>query len=402
MTVLMLIIALPHSAKAATAGYAHVHSDGHSVLRSVTGPAHSLSSHAGEVVAVLPFSRLAWLRVQLPPASHGTRLQHVLHGLLEDRLLDEPQHLHIALPPDAESVARTGGSLLVAVCDKQWLRDVLAPFQAAGLTVQRLVPELSPSDTPRLHVMGEPERSHSVFSHADGVALLPPNTAQWSAFAGLATDALQIHAEPAMVARVQATLQRQPRLQSAAQRWVQSSQSAWDLAQGEWAQGRTQQIQRQMLAIWQTLRHAPAWRPVRWGLSALLVLQVVGLNALAWRERSALDAQQASLQSILKNTFPSVALVVDAPLQMQREVDVLLQKSGALSRTDFEPLLAALAGVLPAGQAPSQIHFAQHSLRVQGVTLDANATSTPALTTQGLQLRQDGQDTWVLQAEGAP
>ena len=350
MTVLMLIIALPHSAKAATAGYAHVHSDGHSVLRSVTGPAHSLSSHAGEVVAVLPFGRLAWLRVQLPPASHGTRLQHVLHGLLEDRLLDEPQHLHIALPPDAESVARTGGSLLVAVCDKQWLRDVLAPLQAAGLTVQRLVPELSPSDTPRLHVMGEPERSHSVFSHADGVALLPPNTAQWSAFAGLATDALQIHAEPAMVARVQATLQRQPRLQSAAQRWVQSSQSAWDLAQGEWAQGRTQQIQRQMLAIWQTLRHAPAWRPVRWGLSALLVLQVVGLNALAWRERSALDAQQASLQSILKNTFPSVALVIDAPLQMQREVDTLQRGAGHITSTDFEPMLAAAASARQRGE----------------------------------------------------
>jgi general secretion pathway protein L len=398
----MLLIALPHSANTTSAGYAHVHSDGHSVLRSATGAASTLSTHAGEVVAVLPYSRLAWLRLQLPPASHGARLPHVLHGLLEDRLLDEPQHLHIAIPPDAERVARTGGPLLVAVCDKQWLRDVLTPLQAAGLTVQRLVPELSPSDTPLLHVMGEPEQSHSVFSHADGLTLLPPNTAQWSAFAGLATDTLQIYAEPAMVARVQATLQRQPLLQSAAQRWVQASQSAWDLAQGEWAQGRAQHAQRQIQAAWQTLRHAPAWRPVRWGFTALLVLHVVGLNALAWRERSELNAQEASLQSILKNTFPAVTLVIDAPLQMQREVDALQQKTGIASRTDFEPLLAAFADVLPAGQTPSHIHFTPHSLRVQGVTLDANAPLTPALKTQGLQLRQDGNDTWVLQAEAAP
>lgn len=395
----MLIIALPHSAHANT-GYAHVHSDGHSVLRSATGAAATLSAHAGEVVAVVPHSRLAWLRVQLPPASHGPRLQSVLHGLLEDRLLDDPQQLHIVLAPDAEQTARTGGDTLVAVCDKQWLRDALAPLQAAGLTVQRIVPELSPSDKPVLQVMGEPDHSQSLLCHADGVTLLPPNTAQWRAFAELSQDNLQIQAEPAMVTRVQSTLQRQPMLQSAAQRWVKSSQSDWDLAQGEWAQGPLQRLQRQLLAAWQTALHAPAWKPVRWGVVALIALQVLGLNALAWRERSALNAQQASLQSILKTTFTSVTLVIDAPLQMQREVDALKQKSGSASSTDLEPLLAALAGVLPAGQTPQQIHFANHALRVQGVTFDSNAAGMARLKAQGLNLRQDGNDTWVLQAEG--
>jgi general secretion pathway protein L len=374
------------------------------VLRSATGAEVTLSAHAGEVVAVVPHSRLAWLRVQLPPASHGPRLQSVLHGLLEDRLLDDPQVLHIVLAPDADTTARLGGETLVAVCDKQWLREALAPLQAAGLTVQRIVPELSPSDKPVLQVMGEPDHSQSVLRHAHGVALLPPNTAQWRVFAELSAelsqDDLQIQAEPAMVARVQSTLQRQPMLQSAAQRWVKSSQSDWDLAQGEWAQGRAQRVQRQVLAAWQSLLHAPAWKPVRWGAVALVALQVLGLNALAWRESSALNAQQASLQSILKTTFPSVTLVIDAPLQMQREVDALQQKSGAASSTDLEPMLAALAGVLPAGQTPQQIHYANHALRVQGVTLDSNSTGLARLKAQGLSLRQDGNDTWVLQAEG--
>ena len=399
MTVLMLIIALPHSAHANTS-YAHVHSDGHSVLRSATGAAATLSAHAGEVVAVVPHSRLSWLRVPLPPASHGPRLQSVLHGLLEDRLLDDPQQLHIVLAPNANDIARTGGDTLVAVCDKTWLRDALAPLQAAGLTMQRIVPELSPSDNPVLQVMGEPDHAHSVLCHAHGVTLLPTNTAQWRAFAELSQDDLQIQAEPAMVARVQSTLQRQPMLQSAAQRWVKSSQSAWDLAQGEWAQGRAQRVQRQALAAWQTLWHAPSWQPVRWGVLALVMLQVLGLNALAWRERSALNTQQTALQNILKATFPSVTLVIDAPLQMQREVDALQQKSGSASSTDFEPLLAALGSILPAAQTPQQIHFANHALRVQGVSLDSNSAGVANLKAQGLNLRQDGNDTWVLQAEG--
>lgn len=398
----MLIIALPHTAHATATGYAHVHSDGHSVLRSATGAAATLSAHAGEVVAVVPHSRLAWLRVQLPPASHGPRLQPVLQGLLEDRLLDDPQQLHLVLDPAAAHLARTGGPAWVAVCDKQWLRDTLAPLQTAGLTVQRIVPELSPSASPVLQVMGEPDHAHSVLCHADGVTLLPPNTAQWHAFAALATEELQIQAEPAMVTRVQSTLQRQPMLQSAAQRWVKSSQSDWDLAQGEWAQGHAQRAQRHVLAAWQTLWHAPAWQPVRWGLAALLALQVIGLNALAWRERSILNEQQAALHSILKTTFPSVSLVMDAPLQMQREVDVLQQKSGLASRTDLEPLLAALAAVLPPGQTPTQLHFANHALRVQGATLDGHGAGAAQLTALGLSLQQEGNDTWVLQAKETP
>jgi general secretion pathway protein L len=241
-----------------------------------------------------------------------------------------------------------------------------------------------------------------VLCHPQGVTLLPPNTAHWHALTDTDRDDLQIYAEPAMVARVQSTLQRQPMLQSTAQRWVASTQSGWDLAQGEWAQGSAQRLQRQAQSAWQALRHAPAWRPVRWGLLALFALQVVGLNALAWREHSALNEQQAALQHILKATFPSVSLVIDAPLQMQREVNALQQKSGVASSTDLEPLLASLARVLPAGQLPTQLHYANHALRVHGVSLTPDEAAQATLKAQGLSLRQEGADVWVLQAGGTP
>lgn len=348
----MLIIALPHSANA-SAGYPHVHTDGHSVLRHATGAAATLSAHAGEVVAVVPHSRLAWLRVQLPPASHGARLQSVLQGLLEDRLLDDPQHLHLVLAPDAQHTARTGGDTLVATCNKTWLREALAPLHAAGLVVQRIVPELSPSDAPVLHVMGEPDHAQSVVCHPHGVTLLPPNTAQWHAFGELKLTDASLYAEPAMVTRVQNTLQRQPVLQSAAQRWVQSSQSAWDLAQGEWAQTHRQRAQRQLQALWQNLRHAPTYQALRWGMVAWLALQAL---MVAW-----------------------------SPVPIPQ------------SRADLEPLLVALAPVLPQASSAQQLDFVNHTLRVQGVTIDTASPHIARLAEQGLRLSADGADTWVLQ-----
>ncbi|MEI6718421.1 MAG: GspL/Epsl periplasmic domain-containing protein, partial [Betaproteobacteria bacterium] len=148
----------------------------------------------------------------------------------------------------------------------------------------------------------------------------------------------------------------------------------------------------------------PAWRSVRLGLAALLVLQVVGLNAMAWREQHALDQQKTQLSQILSSAFPSVRLIIDAPLQMQREVDTLQQNAGRVTSTDFEPLLAAAASALPNGVVPIQWHFAHHVLRAQGLQLNdaqANVAQT-ALKAKHLQLRQEGNDVWVIQPEAAP
>ena len=406
----MLIISLPHNPKDATSGYTHVHSDGYQVVRSGVGAASFLSAYAGEVLALIPHTRLSWLSVQFPPGSHGARLGAVLAGLLEDRVLDDVADLHCVVDPASADVPRSGGVALVATCSKSWLREVLAPLQATGLVLQRLVPELSARAQPLLCVMGTPEQSQSVLCHSQGVTLLPPNVAQWKAFpaftayATLSAAQAPLVAEPAMVERVEQLLQRRPVMQNAAQRSVVAAQSDWDLAQAEWEQGRSQRFLRLAQHAWQTLLHAPAWRIVRIGLASLLVLQVVGLNAMAWREQRALDQQKAQLSQILTTAFPSVQLVIDAPLQMQRGVDALQRNAGRITSTDFEPMLASTANALPEGLVPTQWHFANHVLRAQGVQLNeaqANAAQT-TLKAKHLQLRQEGADVWVIQPEATP
>ena len=89
---------------------------------------------------------------------------------------------------------------------------------------------------------------------------------------------------------------------------------------------------------------------------------------------------------------------------MQREVDALQHLAGQVSSTDFEPMLAATAGALPDGAMPQQWHFANHVLRAQGLSLteaQANAAQT-VLKTKHLQLRQEGNDVWLVQPEAAP
>jgi general secretion pathway protein L len=119
--------------------------------------------------------------------------------------------------------------------------------------------------------------------------------------------------------------------------------------------------------------HAPLWRPARWGLALLLVANLVGLNAWAWRTQAELKERRAQVQAMLTDTFPHVKVVVDAPAQMAREVAALRQASGAASPRDLEPMLDALAQVNAASSVPDAIDYAGGELRVKGVSVASSA-----------------------------
>ena len=87
---------------------------------------------------------------------------------------------------------------------------------------------------------------------------------------------------------------------------------------------------------WQNFWQSPAWRPVRWGLAALLLANIVGLNAWAWQQQSSLNAKRTQMNNLLTQSFPSVKVVVDAPLQMSRELTALRQATGANAVQNLE------------------------------------------------------------------
>src|SRR3989344_5303385 len=128
--------------------------------------------------------------------------------------------------------------------------------------------------------------------------------------------------------------------------------------------GRTRAL-RKAGSLASALLNAPQWRAARWGAALLVVAHLVGLNAWAWQERKALAAKQAAVRSTLTQTFPKVQVVVDAPVQMERELAQLRQAAGAVSARDLEPLLAAAGATLPSGRQPTGIEYAPGELRLR-------------------------------------
>ena len=71
---------------------------------------------------------------------------------------------------------------------------------------------------------------------------------------------------------------------AAPERWLQSLRQGWNLAQFDLKLSASQRRGKWLPRAWRTLARDPAWRPVRWSLGALLGLQLLGLNLLAWQE----------------------------------------------------------------------------------------------------------------------
>ncbi|MFD1711640.1 general secretion pathway protein GspL [Ottowia sp. GY511] len=338
-----------------------------------------------EVVAMAPASQVSWHRVTLPrgvgPGS--PRLRPTLVGMLEDVLLDDPDQLHFAVDPDAAG----GGNAWVAVCNRAWLAAHLRALDAAQRPITRIVPELRPrTGALRMIVTGEPDHAR-VLMTGDGVpggaqalpftqgtlALLPPDALKANSDGDGAP--LELLAEPAVAELAEQLLNRRVTIHQPAKRLLAASRSNWDLAQLDLARtGRARAVKRAG-AMWRDFLHAPQWRPARWGVAVLLLANLAGLNLWAWRTQDELQTRRAQVNGTLTESFPHVRAIVDAPVQMSREVASLRQRSGATSHRDLEPMISALGQVLGTQTTPSAIEYSAGELRVKGVPLPASALS---------------------------
>lgn len=371
-----LIITLPTAPQDTAALYDYVLTpDGHSVTGNQRVPLALLPlvGPSDEVVAVVPAQHLSWHPVQLPKGTLGRRylqdssplrVRAILDGLLEERLLDETQNLHFALAPGVPD----DGPVWVAVCDRAWLQGALQALEQSGHRAARIVPEFAPEslgDT--LYVKGEADAAQLVFTHRGGVTVWPLSKAAVALLGW--PEAAPVVAEPAVAALAEQLLHRPVTLQQSAQQRLQAAASAWDLAQFELVNSSGARTLKRWSAHTRSLLRAPRWRAARWATLALLAVNLIGLNAWAWKEQASLKAQRLAINAVLSSTFPKVQVVVDAPLQMAREVASLQQASGVASSRDLEAMLGALATVAPATSVPAAIDYVPGELRLKGLKL---------------------------------
>ena len=399
-----LAIYLPQGAAGVTLTYDYaLIADGHNLIDHACVSAALLpaTARASEVVAVVPVELLSWHRVELPKGmgTGSARLRPVLEGLLEDRLLDETTQLHLALEPAA---GPGGGPVWVAACDKSWLHGHLQALETAQRRVSRVVPEFSPeAGVLRMHVISVAGLPQLIMTGGQvaGVMRLPLTTAAMALAPSTEDDAeILMFAEPEVVELAEKLLQRKVELTTRPQRWLEAAQSPWDLAQFELASSSRLRAFKRLTMFARDLLHAPAGRPARWGFALLVVIHLVGLNIWSWQVQNNLQAQRTAITTTLTQTFPRIKLVVDAPLQMERELVVLRQTSGTLSGRDLEPVLAALGSVARADLSLGAIEFMAGETRLKGMQLGAPEASqlSEQLQRLGYAARQDG-DTFFIQ-----
>ena len=408
----LLIITLPAQALRSATQLDYVISRDGSALDTQSSapwsllPASARAAQVTQVVLVLPLERVSWHQVQLPPgAARSARLRAVLEGLVEDQLLDDVADLHLAL----QSPLPTQGPVWLAACDKAWLLDSVREVEQAGFYISALVPELAPSAlgdgaaraSAQLYAVDSAQGPQWVHSSTTGLTRWPLQAAALAALQP--AEDLPVFAEPAVATQAETLLGRPLFLQTGAQRAWLASQGTWDLAQFGIVASRGGRSFRHFTQGLQQFYSAARWRPVRWGLWALLLVQVLGLNLYAYQQQAAVNQERLAMQAAFTSTFPKVQVVVDAPVQMQREVDQLRQRSGQVAQDDAEVMLSVLLQTASFPAVPTSVHYQGAELKIEGLPLgkDALAELTRAMQARGYQLQAQGASV-TMRAKGAP
>lgn len=329
--------------------------DGRSV--TTTGQAAvRLLPPAERLVLVLAEADVAWHRVNVPKAP-PTRLRAALGGVLEDHLLEDDGALHLALGPDTVP-GRLGW---VAATDARRLTAALAALDDAGRPADAVVASAAPG-APRghFHVGGDVDGATVADDDHPWLTLVRPDGVWCVRLAGglvkarLPADALsgvRWSATPSAANAAEKLLSRAMPLMSDGGRALEAAQGNYNLMQFELAPRHRgsralRDLGKQLLSR--------EWRAVRWGLAALVGVQLVGLNAHAWQQRQALQAKREAMSTLLRTAHPGVKVVLDAPVQMLRETERLRAAAGRAGEGDLEALLGAAAQAWPDGLGPAQ------------------------------------------------
>ncbi|HYR26157.1 MAG TPA: type II secretion system protein GspL, partial [Aquabacterium sp.] len=223
---------------------------------------------------------------------------------------------------------------------------------------ERVVPAMTPDEPAtaffhEAHDVGDAEADAGsevllTWSSPDGVASWP---LAGSLARGLLPDPLPVQARffatPPVAAQAERWLGRAVTVMPQHETLLLAARSLWNVLQFELTP-RSKGVYA-LSDRWRRLM-APQWRPARIGALALVAVQILGLNLWAWQQKQQLQVKRAQMTVVLKQAHPQVQVVLDAPVQMQRETDALRAQAGQPGDSDLETLMAAVASAWPVGR----------------------------------------------------
>jgi general secretion pathway protein L len=332
-----------------------------SLLRAQTTAPEDMP-RADDVEIVLPAARVLFARLALPRVGAAT-LRDLLPFAVEDRLLGDPSHIHaVAGRTDAR------GETLVAVIDREWLRGMLDIVRSVGLRPARAYCESALATGPGGDwnlVLGE-ARGLLVDDAGAGVAFDRSSGAALPLALRIALDEASARAGRPAVIRVHTEGDTAaPDLAH----WISEAGVAmepgtrWEaLAGAAPAAGAIDLLTQDFAARSQHLERLRVPRAAFLVAAAIVLVQLAFDGAETWRLARERDQLRAQVESTFRSAFPEAKVVVDARLQMERNLESLRRSRGLAAGDDF---LARLTRAAHDGAVPVRsIDYAHGELKV--------------------------------------
>ncbi len=350
-------------------------------LRATTGELQRSGSaapaelpRADQVEIIVPASSVLFTEVRLPPV-RGQKLRQLLPFAVEEKILSDPDQVQVATGlRDAQGMTR------VAILDRAWLDSVCDRLRQLGFRPERgfaetCLPELEPQAWTLIW------DGHEGFVRTDQGA-------------GLALDSMGDEGAPFGLRRaVEEARDRQRLPEKIILRATDAAAripdlGLWTLELGvsvvpgqdwEWAPrflntGNAINLLQGDYAPSSSVRELlPQLRPILVLAGLIIGAQVLATGADWWRLNRERKALLAEMDQTFRSAFPDAKVVVDAPLQMQRNLADLRRASGQQQATDFLPLLYRSLPLVNNAKRLEALSYDQELLKLDVLFSDANA-----------------------------
>jgi len=296
-----------------------------------------------DCVAIIAADRVLQVAAAVP-AGNRRRWQAVLPFVAEEFTLADPEENHV-VPGDA----LPDGRRMLSVMDKNWLTQIVEAAHAARLSLRRMVAETF------LPALASDSWS-MVWDGRDGFV-------RTGAASGTVLDMGDEHAAPLAL---RLSLDKAPQLPKKIELNFsydmpadQRSLPQWSdlqiplVAGADWDWRRVPIPEDALNLLWGEFTPRakieewwPKLRPAAYLLLAVLVVEIVGSN-IEWAMLALEKSQQTkAMQRTFRATFGESVMLVNPPLQMQRNLAEAKHAAGLPDAGDFLPLLNRAGGSL--------------------------------------------------------
>lgn len=334
------------------------------VLRSGDSAPHEMPK-ADAVQVVTPAAKVLLTNVRVPTRNRQKMLK-LLPFAVEEKLMYDPETIHVAA-----GSRQAGDDVPVAVIDRRWMESVMGALEQTGLKPGAMWPEtlLPKSQAGAWTVVWDGSAGFIKTGEFSGVPVDGGGTEAPPLALELAVqEAKQAGRAPKRISlRLSAGAQAPDIEQWSVQLAVPVTlDKAWDwaaeacqsapainLLQGEFAPAG-------FSADW-----LPRLKPALI-LGGLIVALQLGGGAMDWALLSYEKHKlQADMEKSFRQAFPEAKSVVDASLQMRRNLADLRHAAGQPDSSDFLPLLAKAAPVLAGVANIQSIQYERGTLRLE-------------------------------------